>query len=106
MVGGKVKEVIDCGNLVWVNCEENCYRISGCKDPTCTHEECAVYVERNENSLKIKAGDKLWWQGQSTYWTPQPFTKNEEDLKCGIDYEIDIRKMSGSGVSRPELVSC
>lgn len=94
MVGGLVRAVLDCGNRVWVNCREShCYRRSGCMGNECPHDECAIYVERTPDSLQIKAGDKLWWQGGEAYWTPVPV-----DLSR---VEIPIKRRGFSGVRHP-----
>lgn len=51
MVGGVVIEIIDVKdkNRVWVNCKEKHYS-----------DTCAIYVERNNDSLKIAPGDTVW----------------------------------------------
>lgn len=46
-VGGRVIEVIDCGDKVWVNTKER--RWAG--DDWKYGEQCAIYVERNDDSL-------------------------------------------------------
>lgn len=100
MVGGIVKDVLDCHHRgeVWVNCIDRCYR-AGCDGgDACTHkrDECAIYVERNEDSLQIRAGDKLWWQGGSAFWTAVG-----SDGECSGRIEVDIQRRGYSGVSHP-----
>jgi hypothetical protein len=86
MVGGIVIEVINAPNKIWVNVKER--RSS---------QTCAVYVEINSNSRKIKEGDFLWWQGGEAMWTPKG-----ADGKCGVDYDIQIPRIGYSGVPKPE----
>lgn len=85
-VGGKVIEVLDCGDKLWVNTRE---RVSG--------DECAIYVERTAESRSISNGDSLWWQGTRAFWTPRlrgmrrnpPFT------------DKPLARIGFSGVHRP-----
>lgn len=83
MIGGLVLETIDCGNRVWVNCGE--------KNSTL---KCAIYVERNPDSLAIRLGDDLWWQGTNAMWTP--VDRRFEDRK--------IKRIGFSGVERPKPI--
>lgn len=100
MVGGVVKEVLCKGDRVWVNCQETQGR---CRT------ECAIYVERNETSERIRPGDMLWWQGRDAMWTPQENLAEEcghrEHVtcwaRCGADYDIRIPRIGYSGVSHP-----
>ena len=78
-VGGKVIEVIPGEDRVWVNTLDY-------------SEKCAIYVQRNNDSEQIKAGDSLWWQGREAYWTPQ-------DAHV-IDHPIP--RIGFSGVERPK----
>jgi hypothetical protein len=97
MIGGTVVKVVPLADKVWVNCEEDN-----------SSSQCAIYVERNEKSLKIKPGDCVWWQGGYARWTPYemrgnvPGTPNYvEGRRCGVDYEIKIPKIGFSGVGPP-----
>lgn len=93
MIGGNVIEIIDLPekDKIWINCKEIPY-----------NGECAIYLKRNETSLKISNGDMIWWQGNFAYWTPKSYTKKETS-KCSIDYEIKIERIGCSGVSRPKI---
>lgn len=91
MIGGIVTETIVLPDKVWVDCVESQER---CND------KCAIYVERNENSLKIKPGDSFWWQSGSAMWTPFE-NKGKAGNKSHIDYDIRIPRIGFSGVSRP-----
>jgi len=65
-------------------------------------ESLAIAVVKNEHSLQIEVGDALWWQGDNAYWTPQPNRRTDQaKLKCGVDYDIPIRRTSYSGISHP-----
>lgn len=110
MVGGIVIEVIKLRGRVWVNCVERD------KLDTGKHNQCAIYVERNENSESIKLKDSLWWQGRYAMWTPHEVSKKlrpacdcREHLDCnnkeksGIDYDIKIPRVGYSGVERPAV---
>jgi hypothetical protein len=63
MVGGYVITTIEVRskNRVYVNC-----RGEGSEK----RDTCAIYVERNDDSLAIRPGDWLWWQAGYAYWTP------------------------------------
>lgn len=81
-VGGKVLEVIDRGDALWVNTSDH-------------GDECAIYVERNPVSLNVQPGDVLWWQGRNAYWTPK---------RPGVTmpfYDKPIPRIGYSGVKRP-----
>lgn len=84
MVGGKVIEVIVLPerNRVWVNVQDG-------------KDECAIYVVRNTESLHVRAGDNIWWQGPNAYWTTKLYTKT-----WGTDTKIP--RIGYSGVSRPK----
>lgn len=108
MVGGKVKSVLDCGSRVWINCRSTtCYRRKppGCLGENCPHDECTIYVERNDNSLKIKAGDTVWWQGRNAMWTPSENAYHHDDDEprggAGTRFDIEIPRLGYSGVNHP-----
>ena len=64
MVGGvviEVAEVKERPDVLYVDC-----RGRGTERST----TCAIFVEKNETSLKIQIGDKFWWQSGTAYWTP------------------------------------
>jgi len=80
MVGGIVVEVIIVDpHKVWVNVRER-------------KQECAVYCDPGKETIRV--GDQLWWQGDC-YWTPRSDPKDER-------YDIVLKKLSGSGIGRPE----
>lgn len=87
-VGGRVIETIDCGDKVWVNTKERYWNGSKWK----LGDQCAIYVERNDNSLRIRFNDSLWWQGGKAYWTARDGS-NKEDTP--------IPRIGFSGVPRP-----
>lgn len=93
MVGGIVIEVIELPDKIWVNC----------RDRTYATDTCAVFVEKTDKARSISAGDKFWWQAGTCYWTPWP--QKTEPTRHGIDYEIPIRKIGFSHMSRPQMVS-
>lgn len=92
MVGGKVIEVCNVpgrNGVLFVNCADRPYK---------KIETCAILVEDNETSQKIQVGDSLWWQGWWAMWTPQA-SVSKDNAKCGVDYDIRIPKVSGSGIT-------
>ena len=106
MVGGQVIEVCDHPedrNRIYVNVADRPYK---------RLKECAIYVERNEDSERIQIGDSLWWQGRSAFWTPQDNRVSDEEadgrgFRCGVDYDIQIPRVGYSGVNYPVgSVSC
>lgn len=88
MVGGIVCETIILSNRVWVNCRDREYEC-----------ECAIYVPRSNESLTISEGDRFWWQGGCAYWTPY----NCNDKAIGPE-DIELKKISGSGVDKPRVM--
>lgn len=85
-VGGKVVEVIAVEpRKVWVNTDD--------AKPPRLPNLCAIYVDPED--YEIRPGDSLWWQSGTAYWTPQerPFGA----------FDIPLRKIGHSGVSRPEV---
>jgi len=91
MIGGIVVETIVLSDCVWVNCVDANER---------RNNKCAIYVERSRTSEAIKPGDSLWWQGGRAMWTPYE-NRGKPDNKAGKDYDIQLRKIGFSGVSRP-----
>lgn len=93
MVGGIVTETVWLADRIWIGCvdaDEN------------RHGKCAIYVERNQQSEKIKPGDSVWWQGGFAMWTPLD-NKGKTGNKSGVDYDIRIPRIGSSGVSRPPV---
>lgn len=83
-VGGKVVEVVRVSPAkAWVNTND--------AKPPRSPNLCAVYVDPEGHD--IRPGDSLWWQGGVCYWTPQ-------DRPFGA-FDIPLRKIGFSGVSRP-----
>jgi hypothetical protein len=95
MIGGTVTKTEVLENKVWVDCEEDQ-----------STSKCAIYVERNNKSEAIKPGDSVWWQGGFAMWTPFENRTNGKQngisiLKCGVDYDVRIKRIGFSGVARP-----
>jgi hypothetical protein len=83
MVGGVVIEVITLPDRLWIN-TMNRKRLD---------DRCAIYVERNETSERIKPNDSLWWQGDHAFWTPH-------NRRVDSPFDIMIRRIGFSGISR------
>lgn len=103
MIGGTVIEVVDLATKVYINCID---RPKGRKKG----DECAIYVERTENSQKIEIGDSIWWQEGFAMWTPVKNRVSDEEaeklgLLDGIDYDIKIPRRGHSGVNHPSYSS-
>jgi len=92
MIGGIVIETVIQPKRIWVNTVESSERCNS---------KCAIYVERNDKSERIRPGDSLWWQGGSAMWTPYE-NKSKPNLKGGVDYDIRIPRIGFSGASKPE----
>ena len=60
MVGGIVIEVAWFEGKVFVDLRDSQ-----------RSQRCAIYVKRNADSEQIEFGDRLWWQGDVAFWTPQ-----------------------------------
>ena len=97
MVGGNVTEVrVVDAECLWVNCESTQH----------AGQFCAIQIERTEQGEKVEAGDMLWWQGRYAMHTPQENRKRPEDeLRQGVDYDVQIPRASYSGVPRPNTVN-
>jgi len=74
-VGGKVIKHKIFDDKVYIDTDDD-----GCK--------CAIYVERDVNSEKVKEGDIVWWQSGKAYWTT-------EDRKTEIETVLIKRGFSG-----------
>ena len=77
-VGGKVTEVIVQDDRIYIDTHDG-------------HTDCAIYVERDIRSEKVKPGDVVWWQGRKAYWTTSDRSTIEEPLN----------RIGYSGVDRP-----
>jgi len=77
-VGGRVIEVIVQNERVYIDTNDGSY-------------DCAIFVERDENSEQVKSGDTVWWQGREAYWTTA-------DVKV---VERVLKRRGYSGVKRP-----
>ena len=89
MVGGTVVEICEFEGKYWVNVRDN-------------RDECAIFVEKNEDSDKVEIGDGLWWQGRDAFWTPQDFKgASEKGMSGGVHYDIKIPRIGYSGVPHP-----
>lgn len=91
MIGGTVVATLDCETRVWINVRDDAYPKS----------HCAIYVERNQQSLAVASGDCVWWQGGYAYWTPKQRSQDEKKGHCGIRCDIQIRKLGCSGDHHP-----
>lgn len=97
MVGGvviEVAEVPERPTILFVDCAER--QSVGGKLQT-----CAIYVEKNANSLQIQIGDSLWWQGRLAMWTPYKIVQAAAELKQGVDFDVQIPRVGYSGVTHP-----
>lgn len=97
MIGGTVIETIVLPEKVWINTKED----------TST-STCAIYVENSAKSRSVSEGDSVWWQSDTAYWTPACMRTKQCDhdhhvscKKAGVDYDIKLRRIGFSGVSRP-----
>ncbi len=84
MVGGTVFETRTEGGRIWLNVRSNY--------PPKRPDECAIYVERNQDSERIRLGDSVWWQGRNVFWT-----RKDRSI-----VERAIPRASYSGVDLPE----
>lgn len=57
VVGGRVVETVDCGDMVRINTVGPCGKRE-------------TYLERTSASRSISEGDEVWWQDGPAYWTP------------------------------------
>lgn len=92
MIGGKVIEIIELHDRIWVNCQ---CQIHG--------DICAVFVQKTVHARCISEGDCLWWKADQCYWTPACNLNRMAILQCGKDIDIPIPKIGFSGMPRPEL---
>lgn len=87
-VGGEVLEVIPFGDKIFINTIEKIRSDDGFRYGA----KCAINVEKDGNSVKVKPGDIVWWQGNKAYWTTK-------DRKTEI--ETILKRVGFSGVNRP-----
>ncbi|MBL4869807.1 MAG: hypothetical protein JKX72_02510 [Robiginitomaculum sp.] len=78
-VGGEVTEVIVQDGRVYIDTDD-----SG--------DKCAIFVEKDKNSVQVKLNDVVWWQGYRAFWTTA-------DRKTVV--ERTLFRRGTSGVSRP-----
>lgn len=84
MVGGFIVQILDVGEVLWVNCQG-----TGSEQ----RERCAVYCSKTPEAEHMKLGDSFWWQSGYCYWTPADRSQ----------VDVAIPKRSGSGVRRPQV---
>lgn len=93
MVGGTVVKVIHLESKIYINCQDE-------------DDEYIIFVERNNQSLNIKKGDLIEWEGKFAYWTPKEnLISHEEALNRGLiesrDWNIPINLIGYSVVEAP-----
>jgi hypothetical protein len=87
MVGGKIVEVNDCGELLEVVCADRTY----------PKERCAVKIKKGKHWKALRPGDSFWWQGSRAMWTPQENAVSDKPGQvCGKDYDIVFRRVGYS----------
>lgn len=99
MIGGTVIEVAEMPNrpgVLFIDCADF---PKGRRTP----DTCAIVVESNEISNLIQLGDFIWWQSRCALWTPWEAVVHGKrpSAKCGIDFDIQIRRIGPSGVKYP-----
>jgi len=77
-VGGKVIDQKIFDDKVYINTSDG--------------SECAIYVERDKNSERVRVDDIVWWQGNRAFWTTK-------DRKSQV--EIVLKRRGFSGVPYP-----
>lgn len=97
MIGGTVIDTLVLADKVWINVQD--------KAPST--ETCAIYVDKEARALCVSEGDMIWWQGGYALWTPKKHRVSCEESerlghKCGIHYEIKLKRRGFSGVGRPK----
>lgn len=103
MVGGTVIECCEVPNrpgVLFIDCADF---PKGRRTP----DTCGIIVELNEISSRIQIGDFCWWQSRCALWTPWEMVVSGKRLsaKCGIDFDIKIKRIGPSGVKYPrELI--
>lgn len=79
-VGGKVIEVMDQYDLIWINTLDGT-------------EQCAIYVISDDNSRLVSKGDLIVLRGEYAFWTSS---------KKGSDKGVRLTRAGGLFVPRPE----
>lgn len=100
MIGGTVIETIELEDRVWINCQDDNY----------PSDRCAIYVEKDSKARCVSEGDSVWWQSDRAMWTPAcnrgKTCDHRHHYSCsrvGVDYDIRLKRIGFSGVSRPEF---
>jgi hypothetical protein len=85
MIGGIVIEVAELADRVFVDVRDRRRK-----------DTCAIYVEKDENSKRVRIGDTIWWQGGYAMWTPASVRDGEKGRS-----DIKINRIGYSGVALP-----
>lgn len=94
MVGGIVIEAAERDGRIYIDCQDR-----SSKDTS------AIWLEKNETSLRIRMGDSIWWQGDQAMWTPEIVDSTAAGMVCGVHYDIKIPRIgySGAELDRSQL---
>lgn len=85
MTEGEVIEIIDCGENLWFNCRQ-------------INDERAILVKKTAKARTVIEGDTVRWEREKAYWTPRGWPQSG---RPGIDFDIELTKIGGSGCDRP-----
>ncbi len=93
MVGGIVIEAAERDGKIFVDCRDRQYS-----------DTCAIWVEKNDDSVLIRIGDTVWWQGDWAMWTPCGL--EFIGVRQGVDFDIRIPRIGYSGVELDRSKAC
>ncbi len=86
MVGGIVIEAAERDGRIYIDCRARAHR-----------DTSAIWVEKNEQSLRIRMGDSIWWQGSWAMWTAEVVDSTAPGMKSGVHFDIKIPRIGFSG---------
>lgn len=96
MTSNTIVDIVDLATKLFVSVvDEKCHIASN---------KHVIYIERNEDSLRMKVGDFLWWDDEYVMWTPKE-SKDRYDnghlIEHGVDYDIKISKVGKTSMREP-----
>lgn len=101
MVGGSVIGIIRTNESTLVHVADcphypSCGGGMDCKRP----QTCSVRTDetnqRTGQKVEIGIGDSFWWQSGTCYWTPKENRTLGDSARCGVDYDIPLKKIGYS----------
>jgi hypothetical protein len=62
-----------------------------------TSKKNKLYIEKNQESIKMKIGDILHIHNDHITWTPKILDQTKETLIEGVDFNVEFNRLSSRG---------